>query len=153
MVASVFTFFFLPHFSHLFAPSIFNNHFPLFLSHLAEGCRSPTGKKLLIKVKASPAEQTETWECGLGGGPLSHCPSTSLMIVHVKRLACKFYLIGQISLITKSELTVKVKVLFCCTNLFVHKACVCVCFKIYFLAYIACPQMYPCICIVLQSRP
>lgn len=68
-------------------------------------------------------------------GPLSHRPSIGFMIVHVNRLAYKFCLIGQISLITKNELTAKVKVLFFCTNLFGHKL-VCVCFKIYFLAYI-----------------
>jgi len=53
------------------------NQVLLFLSHLAEGCRSPTGNKLLIKVKASPAEQTETWGWGSGGGVCRSPPHTS----------------------------------------------------------------------------
>lgn len=95
-------------YSHL---PFFYNQFLLFLSHLAEGCRSPTGNKLLIKVKASPAEQTETWGVGFAG-PLPTLPNPSFMIIHVRRLAYEFYLIDQISLITKNGLTAKVKVPF-----------------------------------------
>lgn len=104
-----------PHFHHLFPLTLFYNQFLLFLSHLAEGCRSPTGNKLLIKVKASPAEQTETWGWGSGvgyAGPLPSLPNPGFMIIHVRRLAYEFYLIDQISLMTKNCLTAKVKVPF-----------------------------------------